>query len=126
MARKMKKPSQRKAGGAKETYPHFRLLKYKEGPMHNKRRHPKIILEKENDTYYYMGMTESAKRGKHANILLLRNPKRGDARPAYVRKEYLKRPIEDFYGILRNYRLSDEDKACVLEHAEKLKQKKKK
>ena len=110
----------------KETYPHFRLLKYKEGPKKNKHRHPKIILEKENDTYHYMGMTESSKRGRHKNIPLSQNPKRGDSRQAYVRKEYLVRPTDDFLDILYDYKLSDADKASVLAHAAKLKQKKKK
>ena len=110
----------------KETYPHFRLLKHKEGPTENRKRHPKIILEKEGNTFHYMGMTESAKRGRHKNIPLSKNPKRGDSRPAYVRKEYLKRPTDDFFDILHDYKLSDADKASVLEHARKLKQKKKK
>ena len=125
IAHKKQKPS-RNAGRAKETYPHFRFLKYKEGPKNNRHRHPKIILEKENDTYHYMGMTESPKRGRHKNIPLLQNPKRGDSRPAYVRKEYLIRSTEDFFGILYDYKLSDADKASILAHAAKLKQKKKK
>lgn len=93
MAQKKKKPFRQNTVRAKETYPHFRFLKYKEGPAHNRRRHPKIILEKENDTYRYMGMTESNKRGRHANIPLLHNPKKGDTRPAYfpmkIRRAYL-------------------------------------
>ena len=108
------------------TYPHFRFLKYKEGPPSKKRKHPKLILEKENDTYHYMGMTESAKRGRHKNIELTKNPKRGDTRPAYIRKEYLIRPIEDFFGIRKDYTLSSVDKARVLSEAQKLKAKKKK
>ena len=125
IAHKKQRPSQG-AGRAQEAYPHFRLLKHKEGPKNNRRRHPKIILEKENGVYHYMGMTESPKRGNHKNIPLSQNPKRGDFRPAYVRKEYLTRSTEDFFGILYDYKLSDADKASVLAHAAKLKQKKKK
>ena len=110
----------------KEKYPHFRFLKYKEGPLNKKRKHPKLILEKENDTYHYMGMTESAKRGRHKNIELTRNPKRGDIRPAYIRKEYLIRSTKDFHGIRKDYSLSSVDKVRILDEARKLKAKKKK
>ena len=123
---KQKNKPSRRPGKAKEKYPHFRFLKYKEGPSNNKKRHPKLILERENDTYHYMGMTESAKRGRHANIKLSKNPKRGDSRPAYIRKEYLIRPTEDFYEVRKDYKLSSKDLPLVLSEAEKLKKKKKK
>ena len=110
----------------KEKYPHFRFLKYKEGPQNKKRRHPKLILKKENDTYHYMGMTESAKRGRHKNIQLVQNPKRGDTRAAYIRKEYLIRSTKDFRGIRKDYSLSSADEARILAEARKLKAKKKK
>jgi hypothetical protein len=43
-----------------------------------------------------------------------------------IRKEYLIRPIEDFFGIRKDYSLSSADKARVLSEAQKLKAKKKK
>ncbi len=110
----------------KVEYPHFRFLKYKEGPKGNKRRHPKIILRKEEDTYHYMGMTESPKRGRHRNIPLSQNPKAFDSRPAYVRREYLIRPTQDFLGVRRDYVLSAADEALILHEAEALRKKKKK
>lgn len=119
-----KKPTRRNEKAVK--YPHFRFLKYKEGPPSKKRKHPKLILEKENDTYHYMGMTESAKRGRHKNIELSKNPKCGDTRLAYIRKEYLIRPTKDFHGIRKDYSLSSEDEVRVLSEARKLKAKKKK
>ena len=122
---KKKKPS-RQSGKVTETYPHFRFLRYKEGPPSKKRKHPKLILEKENNTYHYMGMSESAKRGRHKNIELTKNPKQGDTRPAYIRKEYLIRPTKDFYGIRKDYSLSSVDEVRVLSEAQKLKAKKKK
>ena len=125
MSYKKKKPSS-KPKKTKEKFPHFRFLKYKEGPPSNKQKHPKLILEKENDTYHYMGMTESPKRGRHKNIELTRNPKRGDSRRAYIRKEYLIRPTKDFYGVRDDYFLSEADKTRILSEARKLKAKKKK
>lgn len=122
---KQKKPSP-KMGKAKEKYPHFRFLKYKEGPQGNKRKHPKLILEREDNTYHYMGMTESPKRGRHANIKLSQNPKRGDERPAYIRREYLIRPTKDFQEERKDYRLAPEDYPRVMKEAEKLRAKKKK
>ena len=73
-----------------------------------------------------MGMTESAKRGRHANIKLSKNPKRGDTRPAYIRREYLIRPTEDFHGERKDYKLSSEDLPFVMQESRKLKAKKKK
>ena len=122
---KNKKKPARANEKAKIKYPHFRFLKYKEGPPSKKRKHPKLILEKDNDMYHYMGMTESAKRGRHKNIELTKNPKRGDTRPAYIRKEYLIRPTKDFHGIQKDYSLCSEDEARVLSEAQKLKAKKK-
>ena len=124
MAKKKKAPRIRVK--QKETYPHFRFLKYKEGPSSKKHKHPKLILEKENDTYHYMGMTESDKRGHHKNIELTKNPKHGDTRPAYIRREYLIRPTEDFHGIRKDYSLASIDKVRILSEAKKLKPKKKK
>ena len=121
-----KKKSSPASKKTKEKFPHFRFLKYKEGPKNNKRKHPKLILEREDDKYHYMGMTESAKRGRHANIKLSRNPKRNDTRPAYIRREYLIRPTEDFEGVRNDYKLSYTDKALILSEAQKLKAKKKK
>ena len=110
----------------KEKYPHFRFLKYKEGPKGKKKKHPKLILEREKSNYHYMGMTESAKRGRHANIPLSKNPKQNDNRPAYIRREYLIRPASDFEEIRKDYKLDPLDKLLVLTEAKKLKTKKKK
>ena len=121
-----KKKASHKIEKQKEVYPHFRFLKYKEGPPNNKRRHPKLILEKENDTFHYMGMTESRKRGKHTNIPLSKNPLKGDSRPAYIRKEYLIRSKKDFGGIRSDYVLSLDDRETILKEAQRLKAKKKK
>ena len=126
MRRKKTKSSRTSSGTKKEVFPHFRFLKYKEGPKGNKRRHPKIILQKEEDTYHYMGMTESPKRGRHTNIQLSRNPKAGDSRPAYVRREYLIRPTQDFLDVRHDYVLSAADEALILHEAKSLREKKKK
>ena len=119
-----KKKSSRAPGKTKVTYPHFRRLKYKEGPRKKKKRHPKLILSRHGNTYDYMGLTEEAKRGHHKNIPLERNPKPNDPRAAYVRTELLNRPVEDFEEILRDYHLSKNDKKKILEYVSKLKKKK--
>ena len=106
------------------TYPHFRKLNIYEGPAGNKQKHPKIIIERENDKYSYMGLTESPKRGHHSNLPLNKNPRRGDSRPAYVRKEVLLRSVYDFDEILSNYSLSNIDRLNVLNEYNKLKKKK--
>jgi len=106
------------------TYPHFRKLNIYEGPEGNKQKHPKLIMDKEDDKYVYMGLTESPKRGHHSNIPLKNNPRKGDSRPAYVRKEVLIRSINDFDEILKNYSLSYEDRLNIIKEFEKIKKKK--
>ena len=91
------------------TYPHFRRYKQEEGDSNKKVRHPKVIMRKENDTYDFIGLTESSKRGHHKNILLSKNPEKGNSSPAYFRDEVRNLPTERFSEPLRNYKLSDKD-----------------
>ena len=126
MAQKKKKPFRQNAVREKETYPHFRRYKFKEGGQKKKAKHPKLIVEKENDQYGFMGLTKSEKRGNHKNFPLSKNPQKGRDFPAYIRGELRYDSTEHFGDILANYKLSKEDERKVLEYAAMLKQKKKK
>ena len=66
-----------------------------------------------------MGLTESAKSGKHSNIPLNNNPKtdkitkKRDTRPAYIRKELRKDKKNNFSNVLTNYNLTKTDKEKI-------------
>ena len=51
----------------------FRRYKKVEGGKSKKARHPKLIVEQEENTVGFMGLTESEKRGHHKNIELDKN-----------------------------------------------------
>ena len=92
MAYKKKKSSFTK-GKTKETYPHFRRYKQKEGIQTNKKRHPKLIMAKSNDKYEFIGLTEAEKRGHHKNVPLKKNPERNNNNQSYLRNELREPPI---------------------------------
>ena len=83
--------------------------------IENGERHPKLIVgeNKENETYDFMGFTEHKYNGHHSNIELKQNPKQGDVRPAYIRKELRKDKTSNFGGVLKDYNLSLEDEKKV-------------
>lgn len=110
----------------KEIYPHFRRYNFEEGGQKKKAKHPKLIVEKENDQYGFMGLTKSPKRGNHKNLSLSKNPQRGKSHPSYIRGELRYDSVRHFGDIMKDYRLSKEDQQRVLDYVEKLKQKKKK
>lgn len=110
----------------KDTYPHFRRYNFEEGGKRKKAKHPKLIVEKDNDQYGFMGLTESPKRGNHKNLPLSKNPQKGKSHPAYIRGELRYDSTKHFGEILADYRLSKKDQQRVLDYAAKLKQKKKK
>ena len=111
---------------ARITYPHFRRYNYVEGGKTIRAKHPKLIVERKGKTYGFMGLTESTKRGHHANIKLDKNPERGQTGPSYVRKELRYDDVGHFGDVLEDYRLSSTDKKRVLEFVAILKAKKKK
>lgn len=102
----------------------FRRYKVIEGGASSKARHPKLIVSQEQKQVGFMGLTESKKRGHHKNIELDVNPKKGDTRKAYLRKEIRYDDIEKFGDILNDYNLSESDKRKVIEYIKKLKKKK--
>ena len=102
----------------------FRRYKVIEGGASSKARHPKLIVSQEQKQVGFMGLTESKKRGHHKNIELDINPKKGDTRKAYLRKEIRYDDIEKFGDILNDYNLSESDKRKVIEYIKKLKKKK--
>lgn len=102
----------------------FRRYKKLEGGKNKKAKHPKLIVNETKSEFEFMGLTEEEKSGHHKNILLVKNPKNGDTRKAYVRKEIRKDIRENFGEILANYNLSEKDKLSIIEYIEKRKKKK--
>lgn len=96
----------------------FRRYKKKEGD--SKKRHPKLIVDENNVNYGFMGLTEKRKKGKHHNnIPLIKNPKKGDSRPAYLRKKISYDIKENFGEILKDYNLSNKDKKDIIAYVNK-------
>lgn len=100
----------KRAPPVKETYPHFRRYKQEEGGAKKKARHPKVIMSKKDDTYDFIGLTESPKRGHHKNIPLSKNPQKGNSSPSYFRDEVRNLPTGRFSEPLKGYKLSAKDK----------------
>lgn len=65
-----------------------------------------------------MGLTESEKKGRHKNIELIPNPKAGDTRRAFVRKELRSDNQKQFSEILSNYDLSEESLNKIVKYLE--------
>lgn len=102
----------------------FRRYKRLEGGKNKKKKHPKLIVEQEKNTVGFMGLTEESKSGHHKNIELKENPKTGDSRKAYIRKELRHDTIDNFGEILDKYHLSETDKKEIIKFIEKRKKKK--
>lgn len=104
----------------------FKFYRYKkaEGSKQKSAKHPKLIVEKQETTVGFMGLTESPKRGHHNNIELTKNPQKGNPRKAYIRKELRYTNSDNFGDILNDYKLSEKDKQKVIEYINKLKKKK--
>ena len=85
--------------------------------------HPKLIVDENNqdNTYGFMGLTEHKYNGHHLNIKLEKNPRRGDTREAYIRKELRKDKKNNFGGVLTNYELSEKDEEKVDDYLNKKK-----
>ena len=90
----------------------FRRYKKKEGK--SRKRHPKLIVDEDSKMYGYLGLTENEKKGKHhRNIPLSQNPKKGDRRPAYLRKQIAYDIKDNFGEILKDYNLSKKDREYI-------------
>lgn len=100
----------------------FRRYKKFEGPPENKQQHPKLIVEATDDEYGFMGLTEHRKHGK-ANNLAISNPKKGDNRESYIRKEVRHDSKGNFLEILKDYKLTRKDKKAILQYLENRKKK---
>ncbi len=94
-----------------------------EGGKKKKARHPKLITKKEYDTFEFIGLTESAKRGHHNNYPLSKNPQKGNKSPSYLRDELRSKPISSFSEPLKDYNLSKKDEALAWEIYHKRKKK---
>lgn len=96
----------------------FRRYKKKEGK--SKKRHPKLIVDENSSSYGYMGLTEHDKKGKHHNnIPLTKNPKKHDTRDAYLRKKINYDTKDNFGDVLKDYKLSNEDRKYIAEYVNK-------
>ena len=104
----------------------FRFRKYKkvEGSKHKRAKHPKLIVEEDDNNFRFMGLTEAPKRGNHKYIPLSTNPKKGDKRQAYLRDELRCDSKNKFEEILNDYSLSEKDLIKIIKFLEKYKKKK--
>lgn len=121
--KKTEKKHPRKNAGGSGLFK-FRRYKKPEGKIGAKAKHPKLIVEEIDNEYSFMGLTKSEKSGHHKNIALEKNPKKGDKRKAYLRKELRHDKTSNFGDILENYNLSEVDKEKVIEYIKKIKKKK--
>lgn len=105
----------------------FTFQKYKkdEGGKKKRAKHPKLIVEEKGNTLGYMGLTEATKQGHHNNIPLTKNPKKGDTRPAHIRKEVRHDTSDNFHGPLEDYKLAKEDKKKIKEWLKQREERKK-
>lgn len=95
----------------------FRRYKKKEG--NSNKRHPKLIVDETYNNYGFMGLTEKDKKGKHHNNIPIENPKKGDIRPAYLRKK-IRYDIKNNFGeVLKDYNLSNEDRKRIEDYVNK-------
>ena len=119
-----RKASPKKSGTAVNGLFKFRRYKKEEGGAKKKARHPKLIVTQEKQDVGFMGLTKSKKRGHHKNIELDVNPKKGEIKKAYLRKEIRHDDIGNFGEILKDYKLSESDKKKVIAYIESLNKKK--
>ena len=101
----------------------FRIYKKKEGDK--KVRHPKLIVDENNEEYGFMGLTSSKYKGRgHTNFELLINPNSKMAGKSYLRKK-IEYDNKDFFGeILKDYSLSKKDIERLIPYINKHKKKK--
>lgn len=102
----------------------FRRYKKDEGGKTKKGKHPKLIVDEVANTYGFMGLTTSKKRGNHNNIPLSKNPQKGKVMPSFIRDELRYDDKKNFSEILKNYDLTETDKINILQYLEKRKKKK--
>lgn len=100
----------------------FRRYKKEEGGESTKAKHPKLIVDEQNQDYGFMGLTKSPKRGNHNNIKI-DNPQKNNTEDSYIRKE-LRYDNKKYFGeILTDYVLSEKDIEKILEFLEDKKKK---
>lgn len=88
----------------------FRKYKKIEGGKTKKGKHPKLIVDENENNFGFMGLTEAEKRGHHKNIKLSKNPQKGNCNNAFLRKELRYDSKDSFYKKLDDYNLSSQDK----------------
>ncbi|MCQ2966859.1 MAG: hypothetical protein MJ250_09035 [Alphaproteobacteria bacterium] len=109
----------------------FEFRKYYVAQGKKKIKHPKLIVDEDENEFGFMGLTHSKKKGKnHNNFPLLDNPQLDEYGNHLVSKNpyelnevtgnYLRRKVEydikeNFGDVLSNYSLSDIDKERVKE-----------
>ena len=98
----------------------FVFRKYKKGQGKKNVKHPKLIVDSIKNEYGFMGLTTSSKKGRgHNNIILKKNPQKGNTNNSYLRRkiEYDDKTL--FEEILHNYELSEEDICFLVQYVEK-------
>ena len=71
--------------------------------------HPALVVGESNGMFANLGLTHSDKRGHHKNILLSKNPKRGDLKPSYLRNDLQLHSKEHMKQKLPGFKLSSKD-----------------
>ena len=99
----------------------FNFRRYNKKQGDSKKRHPKLIVDENSKNYGYMGLTEKSKRGKHHSNIPIKNPKKGDTRPAYIRKQIEYDKKDNFGDVLKDYHLSDKDRKYLIDFVNKRK-----
>ena len=104
----------------------FRRYKKDEGNSTKKSKHPKLIVDEENNEFGFMGITHKRKRGNHNNIPLNHNPNSTDPEDSYVRLELRYDKKKNFSEPINEYVLHESDLLKLIPYIEKLKRKSKK
>ena len=74
------------------------------------RGHPAYIYKKEDNEYYFVGITHSEITDRTKNIRLDRNPNKNDPRPSYARPYASKDNVSKFGSKKKKWKLSRKDK----------------
>lgn len=93
----------------------FRRYKKEEGGESTKAKHPKLIVDEQNQDYGFMGLTKSPKRGNHNNIKI-DNPQKNnteDKKTTYMKKTPEIDKTNRFGSVKKGWKLSEKDKEKV-------------
>ena len=92
----------------------FVFRKYKKSQGKKCVKHPKLIVDENDNEYGFMGLTSAKKKGRgHNNIPLLFNPQKGNIKTSYLRRKIEYDDKKYFGEVLINYCLSKIDEERI-------------